>query len=294
MSEAWIHLRAMAFNKTASESNSLTEELQNYHEWYRLTDTDRSSDRYDVATVARGSRLAIVVGGPGSGKSTFLRWLAHHWSLEGKVVLKVSLQAIKLRMEKMGETFDEAILSVAIENYSSFTDSLRALLRDAPYLLADGLDETDPNRSVIADQLQKWTFADTNRRVIVTTRPVGHVASWFDNWEHYELLPLDQSNIEQFSQTVFSVLYPASPELAGQKSKAFSNEIARSRTASVAARNPQLLGFLIALYTKGDNIGGNRYQLFAKVVDEIRKETIRDRSLRYDIEEPFSYARGVA
>ena len=202
------------------------------------------------------------------------------------MILRVSLRALALRMR--GETLDEAIWAIASEGFPHETQALSNVLRYTSCLLADGLDETDPNRSDVADRLRRWALAHTQRRVVITTRPVGHNLAWFDGWEHYELLPLGSSDVSELAETIFSLICPRDSDQAQDMCSTFLKALARSRTAFIASRNPQLLGFLIALHINGYDIGGNRFRLFSKMVDEIGKQTRRDREFRHDVEMPIA------
>ncbi len=287
MSKAWVHLCAMAPQETPDAPKSLEEQIHDYHEWHRLADNSQTST-IDVESAANRKRLLVVVGGPGSGKSTLLKRLAQSWSARDRVVLRVSLRAVALRMSR-GETFDEALLAIAAEGFSSGNEALHNLLTNTSFLLADGLDETDPNRSDIADKLQRWASANSERRVVLTTRPVGHNPAWFAGWEHFELVPLEQSDVEDFAKTIFDLRHPTDSNEAEEKVNSFLKELAQSRTASIAARNPQLLGFLIALYVKGYDIGGNRYRLFDNVIEEIRKQAMPDRVFQQQMDMPTAH-----
>lgn len=288
MQKAWVNLGAMASPETPEGSKSLVKQIQDYHEWHRLTDTRRTSDILDIERTVNKERLLVVVGGPGSGKSTLLRRLAWSWSIKGRLVLRVSLRAIALRTRK-GATFEEALLAVAVEGFPNVNDVLRSFLADAQYLLVDGLDEADPDRTNIADRLRRWALAVADRRVVLTTRPIGHNPSWFKEWKHYELLPLEQSNVSDFTKTIFNLSYPEDSEEAEKRISTFLEELRRSRTASVAARNPQLLCLLIALYINGYDIGGNRFQLFSNIVEEIRKQTRTDRTFQQQMDAPVGH-----
>jgi hypothetical protein len=288
MSEAWVRLRAMSPSDTPSGGKSLEEQVKEYHEWHRLADARHVSDTLDIGSASHRERLLVVVGGPGAGKSTLLRRLTWDWAAEGQVVLRVSLRAVALRMSQ-GETFDEALLAVASEGFPNIGEPFYSMLSNATLLLADGLDETDPNRSGIADRLQRWAFASPERQVVLTTRPVGHNPAWFEEWKHYELLPLGRSDIEGFAEIVFGLLHPDDPEEAEKSLRGFLEELDHSHTASIAARNPQLLGFLIALYVKGHDIGGNRFQLFDKTVEEVRKQTAPDRVFQHQVDAPIAH-----
>lgn len=287
MSKAWVHLRVMATQESSQGSKALADQVRDYHEWHRLAEASHPYDTLDIEKVARRERLLVVLGGPGSGKSTLLRRLARAWSSDRQVVLRVSLRAVALRTSK-GETFDEALLTVALEGFPKITEAVSSLLRGATCLLADGLDETDPNRSGIADRLRRWALANAERRVVLTTRPVGHNPAWFEEWKHYELVPLGRYDVNKCVQTIFNLLHPNDPERAAQMSNAFLEKLDRSRTASIAARNPQLLSLLITLYINGSDLAGNRFRLFGKVIEEIRKQTIRDRAMRHEMDAPIA------
>jgi energy-coupling factor transporter ATP-binding protein EcfA2 len=287
ISMTWVRLRAMASKERVGDSSSIANQILNYHEWYRLADNTLGSDALDIEKAARNQQLLVIVGGPGSGKSTLLRWLAHTWSTRGQVVLRVSLRALALRMSR-GETLNEAILAVASEGFPHVSETLYNVLRNASCLLADGLDETDPNRSHVADRLRSWALAHPDGRVVLTTRPVGHNPAWFDGWEHGELLPLGSSDVSELAEAIFNLVYPTDSDQAQDMCSTFLKMLARSQTASIASRNPQLLGFLIALHINGYDIGGNRFRLFSKMVDEIGKQTRRDREFHHTVEMPIA------
>ena len=80
----------MASKERVEDSNSIADQIRNYHEWYRLADYTPVSDTLDIEKAALGQQLLVIVGGPGSGKSTLLRGLAHTWSSRGQVILRVS------------------------------------------------------------------------------------------------------------------------------------------------------------------------------------------------------------
>lgn len=285
VSRAWVRLRAMPFNKEDSGSKSLEEQIKNYHEWYRLTHTSRHSKPPKIESISRNNRLVVVVGGPGSGKSTLLRRLAHTWSADGKLVLRVSLRPVALRMRN-GETFDEAVLAVACEGFPNKDAHLFDLLRTSNCLLADGLDETDPDRLDVADKLRRWALSSNERSIILTTRPIGHNPAWFKDWAHFELLPLDEEAINKFVVIIFGLLSPANTKSIEQQSRDFTNKLKLSRTASIAARNPQLLGFLIALFINGYEIDRKRFHLFSDMIEQIRKHTVHDRKFRQEMDMP--------
>jgi len=197
-------------------------------------------------------------------------------------VLRISLRDVAIRLRK-GESFEDALLStITTQGFSR--GGLLDLMNETPLtLVGDGLDETDPDRAIVAAHLRSWTLVDNSRHVIVTTRPVGHDSAWFDGWRHFELLPLAEKDVKQFAHEIYKLLFPTDLSRAEQSAEAFLQDIQKSRTASFAARNPQLLGLLIALHASGTDISGKRYELFDKVTELIRQQKIDDRAYVYEL-----------
>jgi hypothetical protein len=276
MEKAWVRLRTMGEKSSASGGASLEEQIRSYHEWHRLADMSARHDSIAVEMAARVHRLLVVVAGPGAGKSTLLRRLVRTWAQEGKVLLHVSLRHVSQQMSR-GITFENALRDTALDGFGCDSASRSHVLQTANYLLADGLDETDPYREEIARHLHDWALADERRHVIVTTRPVGHNPAWFVDWEHVELLPLDEHDVWKFAHTVLTQLPPSANANSPLSSHNLMEGLRQSQAVRLASRNPLLLGFLIALYVQGGDLDVNRYRLFAEILDRIGRQSRSDR-----------------
>jgi hypothetical protein len=283
MDRAWVKLRAMDPEKNQAKPKTLSQQISEYLEWHRLAETSEPSNTLDVEAVARGEPLLVVVAGPGAGKSTLLRRLTRVFSLQRRPAMRVPLRAIAARLRR-GESFDDALLATISTDGFPNAGLAIALLGPEAYLLADGLDEADPDRAIIAEHLRNWALADRSRQVIITTRPVGHDPAWFDGWKHFELLPLGRKDVEAFASTIYARLFPDDEKLADERAKDFLSAVALSRTASIASRNPQLLGILITLHVNGSDISGKRYTLFGKAIEYIREQRSPDRMFRHELE----------
>lgn len=285
ISKAWARLTAINLEETdkSDKLSELIKHINNYREWYELARDRHNISPYDIEKIAHQNRLLVIIGGPGSGKSTLLRRLAYGLLQDGYLALRVSLRTVALRMKK-GETFDEAIIETALDGFTNKDVGLSSFLINCDYLLADGLDETGEDRLMIASYLQKWASSRSTLKVVVTTRPVGYNPSWLTDWNHFELLPLKQENVHEFVATIFELLYQNDAGSAKKKRQDFSKEIDKSKIANIAVRNPQLLGFLLALFNKGQDLTGNRSQLFEKIIDEIRQQTRLDKEFLINTE----------
>lgn len=284
MEKAWVFLRTLDGNTDASNRISLEEQIRSYHEWYRLAESNARYDSTAIGIVARQHRLLVVVAGPGAGKSTLLRRLARDWAMERKHVLHVSLRRVSLLLGH-GATFEDALIQTALDGFGHNPTSQPDIWQTASYLLTDGLDETDPFRDTIAGHLRAWALADDSRHVVVTTRPIGHNPAWFPDWKHVELLPLDERDVEAFADTVLAqhhALMGANPTLCPAD---FRERLTQSRSAQLASRNPLLLGFLLALYVQGGDLGTNRYRLFADILERVRVQPRPGRPYQHQVNE---------
>lgn len=274
--QAWVRLRAFEGIRVAPGTQSTAATIRSYVEWHRLAERQDATGSVDVETEASRNRLLVIIGGPGSGKSTLTRRLAWAWSGEGHTVLRVSLRDIAERLRR-GESFVDALVSAVGAGLRDPAD--QRVIRTATRLLADGLDEADPDASILADHVQDWVVASSERHVVVTSRPIGYDPAWFSGWSHRELLPLGQEDVHRFAHELYVAYYPDDPRRASKAASSFVSALGQSRTASIAARNPQLLGVLIALYACGYKLRGGRYQLLGKAVELLRRHQPRDRKV---------------
>jgi hypothetical protein len=285
--EAWDELWTGVRTEPSSESKSLARQIRRYHEWERLADNARRrSDVYsaDAALIA-GKRL-VIIGGPGSGKSTLSRRLTVWAAKKGALAIRVSLKRVG-RLLREGTSFDKALLATALDGSDIPEDVGKAALASPDYLIADGLDESDPNRAEMANHLATWASGHPDCHVCVMTRPVGHTASLLPGFNHAELLPLNDTAIGDFTAKLIAVK-ENDPARRARLIADFTGLVGDykedRRVASIAARNPLLLSFLLALFLEGKSLKDRRAELFEQIIDLIRRSPMSDRMSTADID----------
>ncbi|MFO1045093.1 MAG: SMEK domain-containing protein [Planctomycetaceae bacterium] len=266
ISDAWIELRLLDDEKDRRESKAAFETaLRNYQEWFRLGD-DTRLERFSAESAYLKAKRCVVIGGPGSGKTTLCRRIANQLSSHGELVIRVRLRRIQQLMEN-GSSFSEAVEIESTDGAGPSIDQRRELVHSSTMLIADGLDECDPQRGEIAKKILEWSDGHPNARVLVSTRPVGHHPHLLPEFRSFELLPLDRNAVTEQSRRLFDAALGAG-ETSTQKWIEFCREFSEEdRSAkSLASRNPLLLGFLVRLSIDGLEISSDRSDLYGQIL----------------------------
>lgn len=270
--EAWAELEVWDNSDDASspEKQTLEERITAYQEWSRLGLRDRitSGDgTFDAKHLMMAGNRLVVVAGPGAGKSTLQRRLAHGLSRDGANVALVRLPLVAGRIVD-GATLEEAIIDVAASGSGLRRDALTAVLGSPDYLLADSLDECGAAREAVVEQLAVWAAGRPNCRVVVSTRPVGYDSALLPGWRHLELLPFDEEAARAHAGNLLCELgYGVEP--AEDAVDKFMRSVAANDTAKRAAGNPLLLGFLVLLFADGEPFGRRRAELYGQIMGQV-------------------------
>lgn len=270
---AWFKLKIVAKTLEQNCSEKLRQRYAEYREWDSLVHGECSveCDAQDVTSIAQH---VVVLGGAGSGKSTLCQRTVHFLCKEGKVVSWIRLQDVANLIEKTQMQIGEAIIKVATNGFRQDEELYRNI--DQPrFLVADGLDECGVKKVAIAEALRRWAVSRPNTVVIISSRTAGYEPSLFPNFTHVEIMPFDKEVIEQYSQSLISALVPQSE--VDKNVKQFGEKLTENRLASLAARSPMLLSFMIQLFLDGVELGKRRVNLFEKIIEKCRKTETRYR-----------------
>ena len=260
---AWTELHVLTKHEAAPQQD-IEELSRRYHEWDRLA-SRAGHDGYHAKDVAEIGHWVVIAGGPGVGKSTLCRKLAHDLTDLEEVVIWVHLRAVASRIQN-GMDINSALIDVATDGFGDPFDVREALLTQADCLIADGLDECGGLVDSIAEALQRWATAHRSTRIVITSRPIGYEIKYFPEWEHYDLMPLTQDQVQISSWKLIQAL--ASDAGAVEKQAArFQEQLKHNHVASIAARNPLLLGFLIQLSLNGEDLAQQRAGLYEQILD---------------------------
>jgi len=260
----WLPLKAEVLGSNESFARlAPADALDRYHG--RVRDTRRTRDEaVDAEWTGRFYRHAVVVGGPGLGKSTLLRKMAFLYAEDGHPVLRVRLRDVAARMQQ-GASFSESLLALGLDGSGVASATLDFSQPTEWVLLCDGLDETQAHQEMVAEALEAFHRGHPRIRIVVTTRPIGYETARLSQWRHYELLPLEDSATSAHLASLLAGLN--GEETDDPHFKEASRALEACGATDVVHRGPHLLGMAAVLLANGRDLGETRTQLYQRLYD---------------------------
>ena len=275
---------------TASRYKSPEKIEQAFRERGRWRFDSTSDERRDGTQVANDEQYLMLLGGPGIGKSTFLR--------------KVGLEALK---GKNGDCLHECIpVFLELKRFTEDQIDIEALISKEfeicgyPYpeqmtnaalkagkllILFDGLDEV-PTANVDNVIRKIGDFVDqySQNRFIASCRIAAYTGG-FTRFTEAEMADLDDSQIQAYIKNWFDStpdrhLYQLDEEMeTAQRCWEILNASKHWATKELA-RNPLLLTLLCMVYDRSQNFPRNRADLYERALNIFLEEWAAEKRVR--------------
>jgi len=251
------------------------------------------SESLTVAQCVGSHRRVLMIGEPGSGKSTALRHIAREYTREpvaeghhpkgSRVPLMVGLADFAKARERDNDmslvrfVVTRTLRDASREYWAEVERHLEVeLRRGACLMLLDGLDEVGDD-SRISTVLREFVHEFGRNQFVLSSRIVGLDAGPWQKLEFakFQVAPWGDQDIREFARR----WYAARP-LVGKRQKKQHDQRAEELTTAILshrplraiASNPLMLTILAALHYANATLPRRRVELYAKIV-EVMLET---------------------
>ena len=237
----------------------------------------------------------VLLGDPGSGKSSLLRFLALEWARDSDpnhralapVPLLIELREYhsKRRQAECSDSF-LSYLHKAYSLHRFNQNALADLLKSRPgrfLLLLDGLDEIfdRQEREQVISDIHRFSNEYKGVRIIVTSRVVGYEAHRLRDAEFrdFMLQDFDEEQIAQFLSRWHEVIFAENRAEGERKQERLAKAIKDSRPIKLLAGNPLLLT-LMAIINRNQELPRDRVRLYEKAAELLLQQWDTERYLQ--------------
>jgi hypothetical protein len=247
--------------------------------------------RQPVGTWMAQAKRSLVEGGPGTGKSTLLRYLTLEILSQAPSDLTIApwmkLLPVWVPFGFWTKQISDGNSCSLVEcvrrwlslwNQDSLWPILEPALQDArALLLIDGLDEwtTIEAGRMARDQLQVF-LRTQGAAAIATSRPFGGITLEGADWQTGEVAPLTREQQAKLCEKWFTLAAndssPVGQAAIAQQVSDFMAEISRSRDLEELAAVPLLLVSLISVHFRRGVLPTDRFSAYQQLIDYLIEE----------------------
>ncbi|MEL6488377.1 MAG: NACHT domain-containing protein [Cyanobacteria bacterium J06621_3] len=243
-----------------------------------------SVERLGGMEIANSKQFLMVLGGPGIGKSTFLRKIGlETLKKEGQIqreCIPVFLELKKFREEQID------IKQKIVQEFDKYRFPSAEALVDASLeqgkllILFDGLDEVpSQNLDYVIEQIEEFVDRYDSNSFVASCRTAAYHSS-FRRFTDVTIAEFNDKQIEQFIDRWFSSAEDEALGIAGKYRDLLFQD--NHKAAKELAKTPLLLTFLCLVYDREQTLPRKRSTLYERALNIILYEWSAQKRIKRD------------
>lgn len=237
---------------------------------------------YDIITALTNFEKIVILGDPGSGKSTTLKYLAYticahrtdSYQLQAYIPIYIKATEYAKYLSDKGRSLSEFIIDINTKYGLLFSESLE---NNKLIVLIDGLDEINitNQRHNIVERINSFIAQYPEIKIIVSSRIVGYKETRLSSYFfHFEVDKFSDKQIYLFLNNWYSSISSYSNnslEIVSGEAKKLYLSIKQNESVYRLACNPLLITIIALIYYQGNKLPEKRVSLY-----EIATSTLLD------------------
>ncbi|MBE9140225.1 NACHT domain-containing protein [Nodosilinea sp. LEGE 07088] len=217
-----------------------------------------------VLEAVANSPWAVILGDPGSGKSSLLQYLALEWVEGSTDTLPLLIELREFALAESASFLDFLHRGRGVD-WQFDQQQLHQHLLDSPTLVMfDGLDEIfdRATQSAVIDDIIRFAQQYPQARVLITSRIVGYNPDRLQHsgFRHFTIQPLDTDEIHEFIDRWYNLSMGSDPDRERLKQR-LKDAIANSKAIQNLADNLLLLT-MMAILNRRQELPRDRADLY--------------------------------
>lgn len=273
-----LYVRANILEKISVRAGAKLEDLEQFFEHDKRA-FGKKSETHDGEEIANRLQKFIVLGKPGAGKTTFLRYLALAMLNQQSLIEKrrlpifVTLRDWADRQISLSEYIANQFDICGFEQAGLFVE--RLLQQGNCLVLFDGLDEVSQEIRLddILRELRDFTDKYSDNQFVMSCR-IAAYNHWFERFTDVEMADFNDAQIETFVKNWFS----GEPKTAKECLERLKGSAQLKELATV----PLLLTLLCITYGEINDFPANRAELYREAIDALLRKWDSSRRIRRD------------
>lgn len=271
-----LYVNAFLHDETIETFSATRDELMNnYSSNTRMNVSERK--RLSTENIINSFDKIVILGNPGSGKTTFLKSIAL-LNLKKEAIVKKRRIPIFISLRDYSQSsldMEQFLVHQFNLHLSDDSEKLikRLLLKGKCQILLDGLDEISSSKQAqVITEINDFSTKFKDNQIVVSCR-IGAYYNWFTHFCNLEIAHFDQSQIEEFSKKWFT---------DKETNKDFLTKLKENDAINELASNPLLLSMICLSYKARNTFPENKAKLYKSAIEVLMEKWDKQKQVKRD------------